>query len=70
MRHREKPPTEIRTANGPVKIGGLVRYYRDGWYYGYLESISKATVKIRPIGPLYGAAPRGVTVPIEDVRAS
>lgn len=72
MRRRVKlpPPQEIRTATGPVQVGGLVRYYRDGWYYGYLDHIDGATVKIRPIAPKFGAVPRLVIVPTEDVRTT
>lgn len=69
MKRREKPPQEMRTPSGPVRIGDLVRYYHDGWYHGHLDRINGASVRIRPIGPKYGAAPRAVAVPAGDVMA-
>jgi hypothetical protein len=35
-------------------VGKLVRYYSDGWYHGYLESLDGDTATIRPISKREG----------------
>jgi hypothetical protein len=48
--------------------GKLVRYYKEGWYHGYLMKVSKAAVTIQPIGAIGGKKPHPVIIPLKDVE--
>lgn len=50
-------------------VGELVQYYDDGWYYGHVAELTKARVRVRPIGAYKAAAPRCVWFSKSDVRS-
>lgn len=52
----------------PLVIGSLVRFYREGWYTGTLESIENYVCLIRPIAAKGAAKKRVVRVHQEDVE--
>lgn len=60
--------TSIALPSGKtVEVGGLVRYYLNGWRVGHLEEVlGVASVKIRPIK--LGAQARLVTVGLDDMK--
>lgn len=63
---RKKQAAVTLSTGTVIPKGGLVCYYVNGWRTGYLEEITGATVKIRPIKP--GAKVRLVTVAIDDLK--
>lgn len=47
---KKKEPVRIIPLAAGVEIGGLVRYYSNGWRTGTLEEVSGNDAGIRPIG--------------------
>lgn len=48
-------------------VNKLVKYYLEGWRFGYLDVVKKTTAWIRPIVGKYAAKPHTIKVPTEDV---
>lgn len=64
------PAENITTRSGKVvDFGTLVRYYDEGWRYGYIESANGAVGSIRPIISKYAAIqePRLIRIPLTDI---
>jgi hypothetical protein len=58
----------IELAPGLV-LGGLCRYYDDGWYHGFLDAVyNDGTAKIRPIAANQSEVPNRKTVLLRDVK--
>lgn len=56
---KELPPLPV----GFPEIGTYVRFYHDGWYHGFLKSVTGGTVAV--IGRFQG---RDVKIPVADVE--
>lgn len=50
-----------------MQPGDMVRFYREGWKTGFVDSTNGYTVVLTPIGPK-GKKMRKVTLPADDVE--
>lgn len=69
MPKKKQVITTIEVSPGVVvSVGDMVRFHRNGWRCGHLESIDGALAKIRPVAPR-GRDVRTVNVPLDDITA-
>jgi hypothetical protein len=61
----EPAPTQPRQTGLDPRIGELVRYYFEGWRFGYLDKVEGKRASIRPIAP---GVVRNIRVPLEEIE--